>query len=49
LITTTEEGKGLEGTQVLYGIDEIIKFILPRFAALRKKLDVCLDYTGPCV
>jgi hypothetical protein len=33
----------------LYGLNEIIDFVVPLFAALRNKLDVCLDYTGPAI
>ena len=41
---TIEEGQDL----VLYGVDdEIIEFIIPLFAAIRKRLDICVDYTTP--
>ena len=49
MIPTKEENEATEKTRVLYGIDEILTFVVPLFAALRKKLDVCLDYTGPAI
>jgi two-component system, OmpR family, sensor histidine kinase VicK len=49
LAPRTEEDTTVEGTRVLYGLNEILDFVVPLFAALRKKLDVCLDYTGPAL
>jgi hypothetical protein len=44
-----EENEDVEKTQVLYGVDEIIKFIVPLFAVIRKKLDICVDYNTPSI
>lgn len=44
---TIEQDKDIDKTQVLYGIVEIINFVLPLFPLLRKKLEVCVDYTYP--
>jgi hypothetical protein len=51
LAPTIEENENerMEKTQVLYGVDEIIKFIVPLFALIRKRLDICVDYSTPSI
>jgi len=41
-----EEGLA-EKTEVLQGAENILNFVLPRYAAIKENMDTCHDYHGP--
>lgn len=42
-----DEGKIAEKTEVLYGFENILKFMLPRYPSIKQNIDACYDYSGP--
>jgi two-component system sensor histidine kinase VicK len=45
---TKREGERLpEKTEVLQGAENIRKFVIPRYAAIKDNMDTCQDYHGP--
>ena len=36
-----------EKTEVLYGHENILKFMLPRYPSIKENIDACYDYSGP--
>ncbi|MGH9988024.1 MAG: hypothetical protein ACRD8W_29140, partial [Nitrososphaeraceae archaeon] len=41
-----EEGGLAERTEVLEGPENILNFILPRYASIKESIDACFDYSG---
>jgi hypothetical protein len=45
-LTSSQEGLA-EKTEVLQGAENILNFVLPRYAAIKENMDTCHDYHGP--
>jgi two-component system sensor histidine kinase VicK len=37
----------VEKTEVLYGHENILRFMLPRYPSVKENIDACYDYSGP--
>lgn len=47
LSTDEDKDKAVEKTEVLYGHENILRFMLPRYPSVKENIDACYDYSGP--